>query len=36
MVINNNIYKLHNGDCLEILKNIPDKSINLVLIDPPL
>lgn len=35
MVINNGIYKLHKGDCLEVLKNIPDKSINLVLIDPP-
>lgn len=23
------------GDCLEHLKNIPDKSINLVLTDPP-
>lgn len=27
--------KLYKGDCLEIMKNIPDKSINLVLIDPP-
>ena len=28
-------YELYNGDCLEILKSIPDKSVNLVLIDPP-
>ena len=26
---------LYNGDCLEILKNIPDKSIDLVVTDPP-
>lgn len=28
-------YKLFNGDCLEIMKTLPDKSVNLVLIDPP-
>lgn len=27
--------ELYCGDCLEIMKNIPDNSINLVLIDPP-
>ena len=27
--------KLYKGDCLEVMKDIPDKSINLVLIDPP-
>lgn len=26
---------LYKGDCLEILKDIPDKSIDLVVIDPP-
>ena len=26
---------LYNGDCLEILKNIPDSSIDLVVTDPP-
>lgn len=26
---------LYKGDCLEILKDIPDKSIDLVIIDPP-
>ena len=28
-------YKLFNGDCLEIMKDIPDKSIDLVVTDPP-
>ena len=28
-------YELYNEDCLEMLKSIPDKSVNLVLIDPP-
>ena len=28
-------YKLYNGDCLEIMKDIPDETIDLVLIDPP-
>lgn len=28
-------YQLHQGDCLEIMKQIPDKSVDLVLIDPP-
>lgn len=27
--------ELHHGDCLEIMKQIPDKSIDLVLTDPP-
>lgn len=27
--------KLHNGDCLEIMKQIPDKSIDLIVCDPP-
>ena len=29
------MYKLYNGDCLEKLKLLEDKSVNLVLIDPP-
>ena len=29
------INKIHQGDCLELIKNIPDDSINLVVIDPP-
>jgi DNA modification methylase len=28
-------YKLYKGDCLDELKKISDKSVNLVLIDPP-
>ena len=26
---------LYNGDCLELMKNIPDGSVDLVLTDPP-
>lgn len=29
------MYQLYNGDCLEIMKNIPDKSVDLILTDPP-
>lgn len=28
-------YVLKNGDCLELIKTIPDKSIDLVVTDPP-
>lgn len=28
-------YKLFNGDCLEVMKNIPDKSIDMILCDLP-
>lgn len=28
-------YKLYQGDCLEVMKNIPDKSVDLILTDPP-
>ena len=28
-------YKLYHGDCLEVMKNIPDGSVDLVLTDPP-
>ena len=27
--------KLYNNDCLEVLKTIPSKSIDLVITDPP-
>ena len=30
-----NDIELYCGNCLEIMKTIPDKSINIVLIDPP-
>lgn len=29
------MYKLLQGDCLELMKNIPDKSINMILCDLP-
>ena len=29
------INKIHQGDCLELMKNIPNKSINLILCDLP-
>lgn len=29
------VNKIHNGDCLELMKEIPDDSIDLVLTDPP-
>ena len=29
------VNKIYNDDCMNILKQIPDKSIDLVLIDPP-
>lgn len=27
--------KIIHGDCIDILKNIPDKSIDLIILDPP-
>ena len=27
--------KLYKGDCLEVMKDIPDKSIDVVITDPP-
>ena len=27
--------KIYNGDCLDVMKNIPDKSVDLVLCDLP-
>ena len=29
------INKIHCGDCLELMKEIPDKSIDLIVTDPP-
>lgn len=26
---------IYNGDCMDLLTTLPDKSINLVLTDPP-
>ncbi len=28
--------KIYQGDCLEVMKNIPDKSIDMILADLPL
>lgn len=28
-------YKLYQGDCLEVMKNIEDRSVDLILTDPP-
>ena len=28
-------FELHQGDCLEVLAGVPDRSVNLVLCDPP-
>ena len=27
--------KITHADCLEVLKNLPDKSVDLVITDPP-
>ena len=27
--------KIHNGDCLEVMKDIPDGSVDMVMTDPP-
>ena len=29
------LYKLLQGDCLEVMKNIPDKSVDMILCDLP-
>lgn len=29
------MYKLLNGDCLELMKDIPDKSVDMILCDLP-
>ena len=34
MEINNNI-NIYNGDCLELMKDIQDKSVSLILCDLP-
>ena len=28
--------KIHQGDCLELMQDIPDKSVDLILTDPPI
>ena len=34
-ILENKDYELLNGDCLELMKNIPDKSIDMILCDLP-
>ena len=34
-ILDNKEYELWNGDCLELMKNIPDKSIDMILCDLP-
>ena len=34
-MIENNIDKIINGDCLEIMKNIPSNTIDVAFVDPP-
>ena len=31
-----NDIQLYHGDCLEVMKNIPDKSIDMILCDLPI
>lgn len=33
--INDYLNKIHLGDCMDILRQLPDKSVDLVLTDPP-
>ena len=32
----NNMIDLRKGDCLELMKDIPDKSIDAIICDPPI
>ena len=34
-ILENKNYKLLQGDCLELMKDIPDKSIDMILCDLP-
>lgn len=34
-ILENKDYELLNGDCLKLMKNIPDKSIDMILCDLP-
>lgn len=27
--------QLYNGDCIEVMKTLPEKSVDLILTDPP-
>ncbi len=28
-------FELHQGDCLDVMKSIADKSVDMILADPP-
>lgn len=34
-VVGSERIKLYHGDCLEVMKKLPDNSIDMVLTDPP-
>ena len=34
-MVSNDRFELHKGDCLEVIKNLPNKSVDLLLSDPP-
>lgn len=34
-ILNTHVYKIEQGDCLELMKSIPDKSIDMILADLP-
>lgn len=34
-VVTNGGINLFNGDCLEIMKQIPDRSVDVIITDPP-
>lgn len=36
MKVKTNKYELCQGDCLEVMKDIPDKSIDMILCDLPM
>ena len=34
-ILENKEYELWNGDCLEMIRQIPNESVDLILTDPP-
>ena len=34
-ILENKDYELWNGDCLELIKQVPNESVDLILTDPP-
>ena len=33
--MDNNDIRLYNGDCMEVLKSLPDNSVDLIVTNPP-